>query len=406
MATFAYEVIREPGSTIQGEIEADDSHSAAVTLVARGYHVLHIEDANARAAARLKPRLGIWGGLKRRDLVRFTRDMAHLLRAGLPLSQALNKLRARAGDSGWRGVAGGLRARLEDGQTFSQALGAYPEIFDPMYVSLVRAGEEGGKLAEVMDRLAELGERRDELQSRVKMALVYPAAMLTLGAVTVFVLVSFVVPMFTSVFSETGQMLPLPTRVLVDISGFLSAWWWVVLPIAGILVFACVQFCHSPQGKLLLDKVFLRIPLLKRLVSKNEVAAFSRTLGTLLGSGIPIVTALEITAKTLKNVPYSDAVQGMSVAVREGSALSEAVDASPLFSDMVGSVIAVGEESGDLSNSLHQIADENEREVERETKVIMTLIEPLMIILIGSIVGFIVMAMLLPIFELGDTIRM
>ncbi|MBN2311167.1 MAG: type II secretion system F family protein [Candidatus Hydrogenedentes bacterium] len=405
MATFAYEAIREPGQPVKGEIEAEDVHSAAAALLQRGYHVLTIEDADAASAHRRRPRLGLLGGLKHRELVRLTRDTANLLKAGLPLSQALVTLAGRSTNPGWRSVLGGIRARLEDGQTFSQSLSAYPEVYDAMYVNLVRAGEESGKLVEVLMRLAEVGEKREDIRARVKMAMVYPAVMLTLGAVTVFVMLSFVVPMFVGVFRETGQVLPLPTRILIGVSGFFKAWWWAILLGLPAPIYGLMQYAKSERGKHVLGAMILRLALLGELVRKTEVAGFSQTLGTLLGSGLPIVNALSITASTLKNPGYGDAVRAMGLAVRDGGLLSEALAKQALFPEMVSSIVSVGEQSGDLPGSLEQLAEENERDVDRHVKVVMTLLEPLMIIMLGLIVAFIVLAVLLPIFNIGDTIQ-
>lgn len=406
MATFVYEAMREPGELIKGELDAEDAGTAASSLLARGYHVIRVNDANALAGRRVRLRLGIWGGLKRRDLVRVTRETASLLRAGLPLSRALVTLRNRAGQSGWRAVLGGLRARLEDGQTFSQALTAYPNIFDPMYVNLVRAGEESGTLIDVLARLADLGEKRDEIQARVKMAMVYPAVMLAVGAITVFVMVSFVVPMFIDVFEETGQTLPIPTRMLVALSHFMAAWWPAVIAGACMLVFALGRYLRTRPGRHMADGLLLRAPLVGRVLRQYQIGAFARTLGTLLGSGIPVVTALNIAASTLPNTRYAQAVRDMAVAVREGGLVSAAIAACPLFPVSVADVLAVGEQTGDIAGACHQLADENERDIDREVKVMMTLMEPLMIVLMGLVVGFIVIAMLLPIFSLGDAIQM
>jgi len=406
MATFVYEAMREPGEVIKGELDAEDATAAASSLIVRGYHVIRVTDANALAGRRVRLRLGMWGGLKRRDLVRFTRDTSSLLRAGLPLSQALVTLRNRAGKSGWRAVLGGLRARLEDGQTFSQALAAYPNIFDAMYVNLVRAGEESGKLIEVLTRLADLGEKRDEIQARVKMAMVYPAVMLVVGIATVFVMVSFVVPMFMDVFEETGQTLPLVTRMLVGVSRFMAKWWPAVIGGACLGVFLAGRYVKTRAGRRLVDGLVLRAPLVGRVLRQYEIGAFARTLGTLLGSGIPVVSALNITASTLRNTRYSEAVRAMVAEVREGGLVSACVGACALFPESVSNVLAVGEQTGDIAGAFHQLADENERDIDREVKVMMTLMEPLMIVLMGLVVGFIVIAMLLPIFSLGDAIQM
>jgi type II secretory pathway component PulF len=406
MAIFEYKAVREPGSTVSGELEANDLRSASAALLARGFHVLEIHDIERKGRTGPRYRLGGWGGLKRRDLVRTARDMASLLRAGLPLSRALEKLHVRATNTRWKEIADGMRAKIADGQTLSQALSAYPEVFDPMFVNLVRSGEESGRLADVLQRLADLRESQEEIVSRVKMAMVYPGLMLTLGLVTVVVLVTFIVPTFVEVFQDTGQKLPLPTSVLVGISGFFSTYWWLILPGALVGGFALVRYLKSPPGRRAWGAISLRLPLLGGLAQRGEIAAFTRTLGTLLANGIHIVRAIEITSRTLNNPVYAQAVGEMAGPVREGESLSNTLEENPLFPDMVASVVAVGEESGSIDQSLNQIADEYEREVDREVKVVMTLLEPAMILFIGAIVGFIVMAMLLPIFELGESIQL
>jgi type II secretory pathway component PulF len=405
MSTFVYEIMREPGDAVKGQLEAEDASSAATALLNQGYHILTLEDVDAPTAHRLRLSLGFFGGIKQRELVQFTRDIANLLKAGLPLSQALGTLSSRMTKSAWQSLLRGLRGRLEDGQKFSEALSNYPGVFDPMYINLVRAGEESGQLVEVLNRLSEVGESREEIRARVKMAMVYPAVMLTLGMVTVFVMLAFVIPMFSSVFDEMGQQLPLPTRILVGTSDFCQTWWWAITLALPFAAYGVVRYARSAKGGRNSDLLSLKMPLLGRLLKQTEIAAFSQTLATLLSNGVPIIQALGITASTLRNTIYGDSVRNMALAVRDGALLSDALAKESRFPDMVANIVAVGEQSGDLSETLQQLAEENEREVDRQVKVVMTLLEPTMIVLLGTIVGFIVLAMLLPIFNLGDTIQ-
>lgn len=398
--TFLYEALREPGDPIRGEVQAEDAHAAAAALVGRGYHVLQILDTDSGGKRGLDGRW-MWG--RRKGLLRFTRSLAMLLRAGLPLVLALDKLRLETPDKTWRSIISSIKARIEDGSTFSEAL-APPRVFNPMYVNLARAGEESGKLVEYLQRLADLGERRAELRNRIVMAMVYPSVMLGLGTITVLILVTFVVPMFVGVFKEAGQELPMPTQVLVGLSSFLSHWWPAVFGTSAAIVFAVTQYARTAQGKSLLDGALLKIPLLQRLVRKGQIAAFTRTLATLLDSGIGAVPALDATAATLENEHFRHAVKKMGEDVRGGASLSASSEKSALFPSLVTSAMSLGEQSGDLAGVLTEVAEENERELDREVKVVMTLMEPLMIVLIGSVVGFIVMAMILPIFQLGDTL--
>jgi len=219
-------------------------------------------------------------------------------------------------------------------------------------------------------------------------------------------MVSFVVPMFMDVFEETGQTLPLVTRMLVGVSRFMAKWWPAVIGGACLGVFLAGRYVKTRAGRRLVDGLVLRAPLVGRVLRQYEIGAFARTLGTLLGSGIPVVSALNITASTLRNTRYSEAVRAMVAEVREGGLVSACVGACALFPESVSNVLAVGEQTGDIAGAFHQLADENERDIDREVKVMMTLMEPLMIVLMGLVVGFIVIAMLLPIFSLGDAIQM
>lgn len=406
MKTFVYKAVREPGETVNGEIEAEELASAATALLNKGYHVLDIEDAaEVGGASRLRFHFGFLSGFRRRDLVRFTRDLAALLRAGLPLVQSLAKLRARETRPGWRNLTAGIQAALEDGQTFSQSLGLYSGIFDAMYVNLVRAGEEGGTLSETLTHLADLGEQRDEIRAKVKLALVYPIVMLAIGAVTVAVLLTVVVPMFTEVFKETGQTLPLPTQVLVGLSGFLKAWWWIVLPAVAVATGLALRFSNTPAGKRIRATLALSLPEIRKVAAMAEITSFARTLGTLLHNGVPMVRALEVTTHTLQNHHFQKEAATLRAAVHDGEALSKALADASRFPDNVASIVAVGEDSGTLPDALLQIADDYDRDLERELKILTTLIEPAMIVLVGAVVGFIVMAIVLPIFELGNVVQ-
>lgn len=402
MKTFVYEAIREPGQKVTGEVDAEELSAAATALVARGYHVLHLEDADASSGSDPSLRFGLFTGFKRRDLVRFSRDLSSLLRAGLPLVQSLGKLRARESRKGWRGVFAGIQAALEDGATFSQSLSQLPQLFDAMYINLIRAGEEGGTLADTLQRLADVSEHRDELRSKVSLALVYPLIMLGVGTATVAILLTLVVPMFTQVFQEMNQTLPLPTRMLVNASSVMKAWWWLILPVAALVAMGVLRFAKTPTGARIRDALVLRLPRLGKAVSMAEIGAFARTLGMLLSNGVAVVRALEVTAATLRNHYFRVEVERVQQLVRDGEALSRSLSETERFPDSLSSILAVGEESGTLADTLIQVADDCDRDLERELKILATLLEPAMIIVVGAVVGFIVAAIVLPIFDLGD----
>lgn len=405
MRRYVYRAMREPGVVISGEIDGDNPQAATSILLSRGYHVLDIVDAQSKGAVHLRETGGLWWRTRKRDVVDFSRDLSTLLRAGLSLSQSLDRIRTRSAKPVWAMITGGIQARLEDGLTFSNALRAYPAVFDEMYVNLIGSGEEAGNLVEVLERLAQVGEHRLELQSRVKLALVYPGAMLLMGLITVTLLMVLVVPIFVDVFRQAGQELPWPTLILITISEFVGGWWWALLGgvVAGL--YPAGLFVKSPAGREVLGFVSLRLPLFGKLIRQMQVSAFARTLGVLIGNGITVLSAMGITAKTLSNTQYQNAVRGMVPAIREGSGLGKLLAASPLFPAAAADTIVIGEESGALSERLLQLADENERDVERQLKVLMALLEPGMIVFVGALVGFIVLAVILPVFDLGGTVQ-
>ncbi len=406
MKSFVYEALRGPAETVQGQIDAEGEDAAVAMLRRRGLHVHQIEESTGGRLRGLELGPGWLGKIPRRELIRFTRDLASLLRAGLPLAQSLMKLQSGEFHPGIESVCIGIRVSLEDGRRLSDALEDYPGVFDPMYINLVRAGEEGGELPAVLTRLSDLGERRDETRSKLKMAMVYPSAMLALGAITIIILLTFVVPMFTEVFRSTGQVLPLPTRALVFLGEFLRVWWWAVSIGAFFTAYGLQVWSKSVAGRKQIGRVLLSVPVLRRSALASETASFTRTLGTLLENGITVVRSLEVAERTMALAPFQSEVATLRDRVRDGDPLSSGLASSALFPPRIAGIIQVGEESGTLPDALQQIADDTEKALDRELKVLMTLLEPTMIVLVGSIVGFIVMAVLLPIFELGNAIQL
>lgn len=404
MKTFVYEALRGPEEAVQGQIDAEGEDAAVAMLLRRGLHVHRIDESKGGLLRGHELGSGWLGKIPRRELIRFTRDLASLLRAGLPLAQSLTKLQAGEFHAGIESICVGIRVSLEDGRRLSDALEDYPGVFDPMYINLVRAGEEGGELPAVLTRLADLGERRDETRSKLKMVMVYPSAMLGLGAITIIILLTFVVPMFTEVFRSTGQVLPLPTRALVFLGGFLRIWGWAVGIAAFFTIYGLRIWSKSARGQNQIGRILLAVPVLRRSAIASEIASFTRTLGTLLENGVTMVRSLEVAERTMILAPFRLEVEFLRERVRDGDLLSSGLASSALFPSRISGVIQVGEESGTLPSALQQIADDTEKSLDRELKVLMTLLEPAMIVFVGSIVGFIVMAVLLPIFELGNAI--
>jgi general secretion pathway protein F len=295
--------------------------------------------------------------------------------------------------------------RIRDGKPLSESLAAFPALFSRLYCALVHAGEASGGLSVALRRLADYMEEDEELRNSLKASLTYPLFVSAVSAATVAVLVGFVVPRLADLLSDMGQALPLPTRVLVGFSGFISAWWWLLLAAGAAAVIAAIRFYLSDRGRLLVDEYILRLPFWGEVALKSEVARFMRTLSLLLSSGQAITLSLEISSSVLENSILKREIRGFKDQVIAGTSLSQAVAGSRYMPRMAVNVISIGEEAGSLDKSLSRIASEYEKECDRTMKAAVRLLEPSVILVMGLVVGFIVIAMLLPIFQINLIVR-
>lgn len=398
MPRYIYRAKNRALKFVEGSVEAESQTAAIARLTNEGVYPLLLtealagRDAGVRAVRRRVPG---------RVLASMSRQLADLLTGGIPLFSALSLLSEQTEHRVLRETIPKVREEVRDGLSLSEALGRHPDAFPPLYVSMIRAGETGSGLDRVLVQLAELAESEMELKHRVAMALVYPMVVVVIGIITVVVLLTYVVPRLAELFAESGQLLPLPTRLLLAISHAVSQWWWLCgLGVVGI-VGGVRAFRRSPRGGAWVDRLVLRVPLLGSLVQKAQTARLARNVGAMIGHGVPILQALEVAQATLSNFHMRQAVATAQEAVRDGESLSKALGASRQFPPFVGNLIAVGEESGTLENALLKIASSYERETDRMLQVLTTILEPLLIVLVGLVVMFIVISMLLPIFQLG-----
>jgi type II secretory pathway component PulF len=366
-----------------------------------GYFPLSLEQVETLPEAQGVGRaFGFFARIRRREIAFFSRQVADLLESGLTLMRALQVLREQTENPRLQEVLADLASEVREGKSFSDALAVHPRIFSPLYVSMVRSGEVGGTLGEVLARLADLGEKEDELHVRVRSALAYPALILVVGMGTIAVLLVFVIPKLVSLFQEVGQVLPLPTRILLAVSQWFVSYWWLLLSIVGAGVFFVKRGGQSQAGRLAFDRMKLQLPIWGPLIRKVEVARFSRSLGTLLRHGVPILQALQVVGEAAGNELLRGELQQIGEELRGGGTLSQGMRRGRIFPPLVTHMVAVGEEAGTLDRSLFKIADTYEREADRAMKLMTSLVEPAMILIMGSLVGFIVISMLLPIFEI------
>jgi general secretion pathway protein F len=335
-----------------------------------------------------------------------TRQLSTLLSAGLPLVPSLTTLVAQTTHPQLKKTLARIKEEVNEGNSLTAGMSLFPQIFSPFYINMVKAGEASGMINLVLERLADFNESQQALRSKIRAALAYPLIMFLIGALVIFFLVTFVVPNITQIFEEMHQTLPLVTIVLIAVSSFLKSFWWLLAGLVGIAFFT-VQYTllRTEKGKYLWDKIKFKAPVIGILNQKIAVARFSRTLGTLLQSGVPLLTSLEIVANVVNNRLMADAIRQAAKDVEEGQSLSLPLRKNKLFPPLASEMIAVGEQSGTVEIMLQRIADAFETETSASIMTMTSLLEPLMILVMGFLVGFIVISVLLPIFEMNQLVK-
>jgi type IV pilus assembly protein PilC len=409
MAKFAYKATNKEGKATFGVVEAESQALAVQDIRSIGLFPTNLREAtrtDEKKALKAKYNDGAgefyFGGLKWKQIVVMTRQLATLIDAGLPLLRSLNILVAQQPPSKLRDVLREITSDVQSGGTFSESLTKHPKGFDRLYVNMVRAGEVGGMLETVLNRLAEFMEKRMALQRKVKSAMVYPIFVILAATGIVTFLLVRVVPVFAEIFAEFGAGLPAPTQFLVDVSDFVEMRWWLILLIFNSILVTNKLLRKIPLVLRVTDIVSLKIPLVGDLVTKVGVARFARTLGTLLTSGVPILQSLKITRDTISNSVIQDAVDHVHDRIKEGDTIAAPLDETKVFPPMVVNMIDVGEETGSLDTMLTKVADIYDNEVEMAVEALLSMMEPAIILVLGAIIGFIVVALYLPIFTLGD----
>ncbi len=398
MPTFAYAGRTRGGQPVSGQRVADTIDAAVAALRREQVFVTKIDPVKERAQRAAKARRG--KSVPAKNLAVFTRQFSVMIDAGLPLVQCLEILGAQEEDKNFSEVILKTRADVEGGSGLADAMRKHPGAFDPLYTNMMAAGEAGGILDTILKRLATYIEKNVKLRAQVKSAMTYPIAVMLIAAVVVGAILWKVIPTFANLFAGLGATLPLPTRIVIAASNSLVTFMPVVILGGAALTFAFRQFCATERGRRIVDGTLLRLPVLGMILRKVAVARFCRTLSTLLSSGVPILEGLEITAKTAGNAIIEDAVMITRSAIERGETVSGPLKETNVFPPMVTQMINVGEATGALDNMLSKIADFYEEEVDTAVAGMLTLLEPIMIAFLGVVVGGIVIAMYLPIFDL------
>jgi type IV pilus assembly protein PilC len=401
--TYSYKVRDTGGRVISGSLEAENSNLVVNKLKDMGYTPISIDKKTANLSSEISIP-GLSGRIKPQEIALVSRQFATLINAGVSLTRSLAILGAQNDNKRLAEVLDDVRADVEGGESLSHALGKHPKQFNRLYVSMVRAGEVGGNLDRTLNDLSTTLEKEVELKHKIKSAMTYPGVVLGMVVVIMAAMLLFVVPVFTGMYKTLGGTLPLPTRILVRISGIAVKDFPFVLVFAIIAVIGFKKWKATERGRDVWDHLILRVPIFGQLVQKTALSRFSATLSTLMASGVPVLEALDITGDTAGNTVVAAGVQAISDGARRGEPMAKSLEDHPVFPPMVTQMIAVGEETGALDQLLSKIADFYNQEVQSMVDALTSLLEPLMIVIIGSCVGATVISLYLPMFDIYKVI--
>ncbi|MEO6871674.1 MAG: type II secretion system F family protein [Chthoniobacterales bacterium] len=402
MLTFSYQARDGAGNIVNGIQEAINEDNAVTSLMSRGLMVLSL----TQKAAATRKKNKVWT-VKETDLVLFTRQLATMIEAGISLVQALTALYEQCDpkrQKNLREVVSDVTARVQGGETFNESIARHPRVFSRLYVSMVKAGEHGGLLSDILDRLAGFLEASARLRKKVKSAMTYPVIVICIAFLITTFLIVRVVPIFGEIFKDFGSQLPAPTQFLMNLSDFIRAeWYFMILGIGGT-IFGVRSFLRSKRGSQLSDKWKLKLPIFGPLIHKISMSRFARTFAQLIRSGVPILEVLDIVGGSAGNFVVEESIKGVSTDVEKGDNLSVAMSKKKIFPPMLLRMVAAGESTGRIDTMLEKMADFWDEEVEAMLDAMTSLIEPLLIVFLGVIVGGIVIAMFLPIFKLNEVV--
>jgi type IV pilus assembly protein PilC len=402
--TFAYKVRDREGRLVEGSLEAESSELVVNKLRSMGYVPVAIEREDS-SALKKDVKLPFGGKVTQKDVAVFSRQFATMINAGLSLIRALHILEEQTENEKLRETARSVRQDVERGSSLAQALGRHPKVFTRLYVAMVKAGEAGGVLDSVLLALAATIEKQVELKRKIKSAMTYPVAVFVIVILIVSAMLLFVVPMFEDLYSELGGTLPAPTRILLAVSGFVSRFFPFIAVAAGLAAWALRRWINTDKGRVVWDNFKLRVPVFGKLVHKTAITRFCRTLSVLLRSGVPVLESLEITSETVGNVVVSRAVKDTQEAVKGGESIAAPLTKHAVFPPMVVQMLAVGEETGAVDDMLDRVADFYDQEIEATVDALTSLLEPLLIVVMGSTVGGMVVALYMPMFNIINLVQ-
>lgn len=407
MAQFTYSAVNKKGDHTSGTIEATDRSAVIKSLTTQNLQPLSIKEGGGKSSTSLFNAFG-GGKIKSDEIVIFTRELSAMVGAGVPILRALTSLHDHSDSKSLKKLLTGVIKDVEGGNQLGDSLAKYPNTFSDVYVNMVRAGETAGILDDILKRLAYQQEKNATIRKKIKSAMTYPMVLVGITILAFFGLMIFVIPQIGKILTDLGgpdAELPLLTQVMLGISSGLIQFWYIIFPLFGAGVFFLIRYIRTPSGKSLLHHAVLRLPGLKTIIMKIAIARFSRTFSALIGAGVLVLEALDVTARAVGNVVYEQALLEASKAVESGSTLSAEIEKNPLFPAIVPQMLSVGEETGQTDTVLVKVADFYEEEVDVAIEGISSIIEPVMIVFMGGMVGLIAASVMMPIASLSSNIK-
>ena len=400
MSLYRYSAKDTSGKKFVGEVEAIDEKALVTTLQGQGLVPIDIKERGTQSRISIEKVLPRTGGVPSSEIVGFTRQLSTMISAGLPLTDALVILEKQTKNKHFIRVLSEVVADVEGGISLSGALGKHPKIFNVIYIRLVEAGETGGVLDKVLNKLAESLEKEREFKSKTRGAFIYPGIVVVVMIIVMSIMMIFVIPKLTSLYTEIGAALPLPTRVLIFTSNFMRNFWWLLLMMIGAFIYSFKAFVSTPKGSMIVSNMVLRLPIWGKIRKTLVLAQFTRTLGLLIGSGIPIITALRVVADLLATPSYKEGIEFVISRVERGSPLSQPLATNPDFPPIIGQMVRVGEETGKMDEVLVRLSVYFEAESENLIRNLTTALEPVILVILGAGVGILVLSIILPIYNL------
>lgn len=407
MPVYEYKALNTGGKSVSGIIDAESASAARQKLRSTSVYpvsIHEVEEGAMRKESGRRKSVQLFERIRPSEVTMMTRQLATLLEAGFPLVSAIETLIPQIASSPFKKVMSKIKISIVEGSGFADALSLYPKVFSPLFINMVHAGESSGTLEIVLDRLADIAEKQHALTSSIRAKLAYPVFMSIFGILTLFLLLTVIVPSITKIFEDMNKLLPLPTRILITISDFLQFYWWIFLVIAVGVAFFYRRLKRSEKGRYWLSRMMLSLPFAGKLSRKLAVARFSRTLGSLIENGVSMITALGIVKNIVGNLIIAKTIETATESVSKGQGLAASLGGNSSFPYLSIQMIMVGEQSGELESMLYKVADIFEKEAEATVMSITSLIEPAMILFMGVVIGFIVLSIMLPILEMNQLI--